>query len=123
MTKIVKAPKVLVISLQRLLLNNKKNDAVVYLNEEITIKDYIDHNGVCSIYDTQIYDLHSVINHKGTLDYGHYFSDICVKVNNPQYNNNLSDVWMQFDDSRVSSMGKFINKYSSEAYSLFYIKR
>ena len=56
------------------------------------------------------YDLHGVVNHYGTLGFGHYVSF----TRNP-----FDQKWYKYDDSEVSSISR--NSIVSEnAYLLFY---
>ena len=58
-----------------------------------------------------VYDLYGCCNHIGTLDFGHYISNI-------NYNNN----WYKFDDSNVEKINPS-SLISSNAYCLFYKKK
>ena len=59
-----------------------------------------------------IYNLYGVINHQGSLDFGHYYSYI-KNINN-------DNIWTKFDDIYVSNIGTNIDNLHS--YILFYIK-
>lgn len=59
--------------------------------------------------NTLIYDLHSVVVHKGKIDSGHYIS----------YSREGDD-WFMFDDSKVV-LANEAEVLNAEAYLLFYI--
>lgn len=64
-----------------------------------------------------IYDCYAVSNHYGNMGFGHY----TAYGKNP-----LTDVWYEFDDSRVSTINKESVKeqvVSGAAYNLFYRRR
>lgn len=58
------------------------------------------------------YELYGVVNHTGTISYGHYTANCCV-----------GDSWWLFDDSHVSWLGSYEDwsgDSASDAYVLFY---
>lgn len=74
----------------------------------VTDLEFLSQQGI----DTK-YNLHGVVNHFGTLSYGHYTS----MVVNP-----FDKKWYQYDDNKCSSMPESgLNKES--AYILFYVRK
>ena len=59
------------------------------------LKKYIDKDFGFS--DDSFYNLISIVNHKGELDFGHYYSYIKF------YKKNL---WYKFNDTEVTKIGK-----------------
>ena len=57
---------------------------------------------------------YGIINHKGSLSSGHYYS--YVKFSEDYYNK-----WYEFKDDRVIELGTNLN-YNPYVYSLFYKK-
>ena len=86
--KISKHPKILIFSIQRILpYTNTKNNCYVNFPDTLDITDFIDEDlgkkynsfnksGKC------IFNLYSVVNHFGSLDFGHYNCFIKLKINN-----------------------------------------
>ena len=109
---IVRPPKILILSLQRINFHNKvKNECIVKIPENLDIKEFID---IDFGYDNNsLYELYSIINHIGKIDFGHYYSYIKL------YDDNL---WYEFDDSNVKLIGKELIDYD-KAYILFYINK
>ncbi len=102
-TKIYSFPEILVIHLKH------SNQEIIYPLNNLDVTDLIciekkDPN-------SYVYDLYSVIYHKGTVESGHYFT--CAKNN---------DKWYCFDDANVFKVNEseIINK---NAYILFYKRR
>jgi hypothetical protein len=60
-----------------------------------------------------LYDLYGVVNHTGSLQFGHYFS-YCF--------HEPSEAWMTFNDSTVRQMQES-EVVTSAAYVLFYRRR
>ena len=88
--KISKIPQILILSLQRMDYQNKgKNECLVRFDEFIDISKYIDAD-----YEPDKnfkYKLLAIINHKGDIESGHYYS--LIKLNN-------QEKWYEFNDSR-----------------------
>lgn len=103
---IFKLPENLIISLKRF-KNNKKNNNLVLLD---TVLDFSEYSYV-STDESVIYDLQSIVCHKGDLNQGHYFS-LIKKDNN----------WYCFDDMKVNTFN-YKNLDMSLPYILFYTKR
>jgi ubiquitin C-terminal hydrolase len=98
-------PEILIISLQRYnTKTNKKNDIVVDFVPNLQLFQYADRD-LCNY---EKYKLINVINHKGKMNSGHYFSYVNIKGN-----------WYEFNDSFCNPIN--IMKYcSSTAYILIY---
>ena len=93
--KLCKLPKVIVFSLQRFDNKNKqKNNTLVTFPEFLDLKNYVDID--CETEDNFIYKLYGTINHRGDLDFGHYFSIIKLKGQN---------YWYEFNDAYVDNLG------------------
>ena len=108
--KISIIPEILILSLQRIdKIKNIKIDCIVNFDDKIDISKYIEKD--CGS-DNMIYNLYGVINHQGSLDFGHYYSYI-KNINN-------DNIWTKFDDIYVSNIGTNIDNLHS--YILFYIK-
>ena len=109
---IVRPPKILILSLQRINYQYKvKNECLVKIPEILDIKEFIDFD--FGYDNNSIYELYSIINHVGKIDFGHYYSYIKL------YDDNL---WYEFDDSNVKLIGSELIDYD-KAYILFYINK
>ena len=84
---------------------------MIYFNEEIDLTDYIDLN--LNSESTIIYQLYGDINHKDSLEFGHYYSYIKFFYSNE---------WYEFNDTEVNELGKDLLD-CPYAYSLIYIKK
>ena len=116
--KISKHPKILIFSIQRILpYTNTKNNCYVNFPDTLDITDFIDEDlgkkynsfnksGKC------IFNLYSVVNHFGSLDFGHYNCFIKLKINNN---------WYEFNDSSTNLIGETLMD-KSHAYCLYYMK-
>lgn len=76
--------------------------------------------------ESLLYDLHSVVTHKGTLNQGHYVSYISVDDNASSSSTSDSPVankkvWLKCDDENISEVDEY-EVENIEAYLLFYIK-
>ena len=109
---IVRTPKILILSLQRINYQYKiKNECLVKIPEVLDVKEFI---GFDFGYDNNsLYELYSIINHIGMIDFGHYYSYIKL------FDDNL---WYEFDDSNVKLIGKDLIVYD-KTYILFYINK
>ena len=107
--KIANPPKILILSLQRKNpLNNTKNNCIVYFDEILNLSNYIDEE-LCK--DSEFnYELYGVINHIGSLEFGHYFTFIKM-LNNKK--------WIEYNDSVVKEIDQLD---CTNAYCLIYIK-
>ena len=106
--KIAKLPNILIISLQR--INPKtgmKNNANVKFYEGLDLKEIIDPETQRADYTK--YDLFAISNHIGSINTGHYYSNIKIGQN-----------WYCFEDSKVYKIGPQIEMNKLEVYTLFY---
>ena len=106
--KIAKLPNILIISLQR--INPKtgmKNNASVKFYEGLDLKEIIDPETQRADYTK--YDLFAISNHIGSINTGHYYSNIKIGQN-----------WYCFEDSKVYKIGPQIEMNTQEVYTLFY---
>ena len=90
-----KLPNVLIIHLQRILLNydtlmNEKINSRLEFPNQLNLKPYM---ADASIEDDNEYEysLKGIVNHSGTADFGHYYSFINVK----------DETWLEFNDSLI----------------------
>ena len=102
-------PNILILTLQRFGRNQRKNNCIVKIEEELNIRNYIDEE--CGHGKEYSYSLYGIGNHSGTINFGHYFAYIKLNDRN----------WYEFNDSTVYRIGN-INTNSSTAYTLFYKK-
>ena len=112
--KISRPPKILILSFQRIDLanqNQKKNECVVTFPKILSMGNFIE-RGIGEDINP-VYELFAVINHQGTVDFGHYFSYV---------NFYQKGDWYEFNDSSVKYIGKNIESFPY-AYGLFYIKK
>ena len=108
---ISRPPLILSLSLQRIdNITRIKNDFIVTFPEKLNLKKYIDKDFGFS--DDSFYNLISIVNHKGELDFGHYYSYIKF------YKKNL---WYKFNDTEVTKIGEKVNDIN-DSYILFYLK-
>ena len=106
--KIAKLPNILIISLQRINpKNGMKNNASVKFYEGLDLKEIIDPETQRADYTK--YDLFAISNHIGSINTGHYYSNIKIGQN-----------WYCFEDSKVYKIGPQIEMNTQEVYTLFY---
>ena len=101
-TKLIYAPKILIISLKK------------YVNEKQLIKfplDYFELGNYMIGNEKPVYECYGVCNHTGGLSFGHYFS--YVKVGGK---------WFSFNDVQVKEIQEK-NVVTKAAYCLFYRKK
>ena len=68
-------PEILILTLQRIdPLNKTKNFSVVTFEDSINLENYVDRE--CGYSKKATYDLFGVINHIGSIEFGHYYSFI-----------------------------------------------
>ncbi len=113
-------PDFLIISFQRYdFRTDRKINSSISFSENLDIKPFsqLDCIGKYSTQNIYIignegtkYELYSISNHSGSLNFGHYYA--YSKVNNR---------WHEFNDSSVSSMGSIYTS-SCTVYVLFYQK-
>ena len=104
--EIEKLPRYLVIALKRFKYNltntTKIQNLIKFPLEDLNLQNYVSHKNI-----NNKYNLFGIINHSGTLDYGHYYSSF-----------NINGTWLQFDDSRVYELNGGIE--SNKVYMLIY---
>ena len=69
-----------------------KKEAIVYFQDIIDLKEYYDNE---SILKDLKYQLFGIINHVGSINYGHYYSII-----------KLDNNWYEFNDSNIKKIRK-----------------
>ena len=116
--KISKPPEILIFSIQGILpFNNSKNNCYVNFPYILDITDFIDedlgkHYNSFDKSGKCLYKLYSIVNHFGSLDFGHYNCFVKLKINN---------FWYEFNETAINIIGEtLIDK--SHAYCLYYIK-
>ena len=106
----INVPEILILSLQRIdLLTGKKLIYKVKFPQKLDIKEFIDKE--CGYEHESKYDLFGIINHKGSLNSGHYYSYVL----------NENKIWIEFNDSKVCEVKNF-SDCTDSVYALFYIK-
>ena len=113
--KISQPPNVLILSLQR--INERtgtKNDCQVSFPDELDLSKFIEHE--CWKENKAKYTLYGIGNHSGSLNFGHYYAYIKIKLNSIN-----EGKWYEYNDSIVSPHTYSTNS-SSTAYVLFYKK-
>jgi hypothetical protein len=104
--EIEKLPRYLVITLKRFKYNlantTKIQNLIKFPLEDLDLQNYISHKNI-----NNKYKLFGIINHSGTLEYGHYTSSF-----------NINGTWVLFDDSRVNEINGEIE--SNKVYMLIY---
>ena len=109
--KISRPPEILILSLQRIdQKTQNKNECFVTFPQNLDMKDFIDNE--CGFDKDSNYTLYAVINHTGTIDFGHYYSDILF---------HQKEEWFEFNDSSVINIGKKIESFPY-AYILLYAR-
>ena len=107
-------PKILIIHLKRFNNNKKINTFIDFPLTNLDINKYINKNR--NINDTQglKYDLFGVINHYGSMDYGHYTS-FCKNIDDNK--------WYEYNDrvvNEILSEKEYETIVNPNAYILFY---
>ena len=106
--KIVSLPKILIISINRALLNKPLNSNSLTFNETLDMKNYIDEEIMKD--SSANYKLFAINECSGySKEYGHYYSYI-----------KLNEEWFKFDDNNVGK--KKPNFNSQFVVGLYYIK-
>jgi ubiquitin C-terminal hydrolase len=105
-TNLCYLPKILILSLQRMRKSRNKINTKVSFSETLNLNNFID-SEICN--NNYQYQLYAIANHKGTIDFGHYYANIKIDGN-----------WYEFNDSMVTNCR--IENPSSNAYILFYIR-
>ena len=110
--KISQPSNVLILSFQRINeRTQKKNISEIKFSEKLSLKKYVDSD--CGFYNESQYELFGIICHKGRINFGHYYTFIKIDERD----------WYEFNDSKVTYIGKEINTISTSVYALFYQKR
>ena len=110
--KISQPANVLILSFQRINeRTNNKNISEINFSEKLNMKKYVDSD--CGFYNESQYDLFGIICHKGRINFGHYYAFIKIEDRD----------WYEFNDSKVTYIGREINTKSTSVYALFYQKR
>ena len=110
--KISQPSNVLILSLQRINeRTQRKNLSEIKFSEKLNLKKYVDSD--CGFYNESQYELFGIICHKGKINFGHYFTFIKLGERD----------WYEFNDSKVSFIGREINTISTSVYALFYQKK
>jgi ubiquitin C-terminal hydrolase len=128
-----KIPNILIIHLQRIAFSYEtftmeKINIPIEFNKNLNIKNYTlnkDNNDIPSEYYD--YELQGIIIHKGTAQFGHYYSIIYSEEKD------LSGKWYKFNDTSVTevnydqilsdAIGSSFSEYDSSAYMLIYQKK
>jgi hypothetical protein len=106
--EIFKAPNILILTLQRFKSGHKNSDLIDFPIEGLDLKPYV------KMHDSEmLYDLYAVVNHSGSLSFGHYTAK-CL--------NETTQRWHNYNDSMVSDIdsNSIVN---NSAYVLFYKRR
>lgn len=109
--KLIKLPKILMITLLRAIIEKPLIDTKVEINDEINLKDFLDKDfgnySLCTKYS--LYALNVCIGKY--KKYGHYYSYILI-----------NNIWYKFDDLTVIDVDRnSINKDLSYIYGIYYI--
>ena len=110
--KISRPPEILILSLQRIdHVTQNKNECLVKFPQELDINEFIDHE--CGFDKVTSYSLYGIINHTGSIDFGHYYSYIKF---------HKKEEWYEFNDSSVRKIENAIESFPY-AYALFYVRK
>ena len=110
--RISQPSNVLILSFQRINeRTQKKNVSEIKFSEKLSLKKYVERD--CGFYNESQYELFGIIFHKGKINFGHYFTYIKIDERD----------WYEFNDSKVTYIGREINTTSSSVYALFYQKK
>jgi ubiquitin C-terminal hydrolase len=105
-TEVWKLPNILMIQLKRFHHHRSKIDSLVDFTQDIDLSDYCPITGESH----PRYTLISTIHHVGTLNGGHYYTNV----------RKLNGRWFHFNDNQVRVMGNFGNIDKRSAYILIY---
>ena len=110
--KISQPPNILILSFQRINeRTQKKNISEIKFTEKLSLKKYVERD--CGFYNESQYELYGIICHKGKINFGHYYTYIKIDERD----------WYEFNDSKVTYIGREINTISTSVYALFYQKK
>ena len=108
--KFIKAPNVLIIVLKRFdMMGNKNSKFIRFPLDDLSIKKYF----VGYEKNLAQYKCIGIVNHMGTLHYGHYTA----------YARNIDNEWYEYNDSDVSTTVGAKEIISSKAYILVYLRK
>lgn len=103
-------PKILIISLQRIGPSIQiKNKCYVDFPLLLDLKDFVDKD--LNFNRESRYNLYSVINHYGVVNFGYYNSFIKIEKNKK---------WYCFDDSNVNLIGNELTNKNNDIFWLIY---
>lgn len=105
--KILKPPKILIVSLKRWNNNLRKNQRIIHFEDELDIEPYLSDRTKDQVYST--YDLFGIINHSGNIFGGHYHA----------FCRNENKKWYCFNDTNVTELKPNQIK-TNKNYVLFY---
>ena len=108
-TKIARPPEILNLCIQRFQGEQQKNECYIEFPDILDLAEFIDND--LEYHGETMYYLFGIINHEGTMVFGHYYS--YIKINNND--------WYEFNDEEVKKLNA-IDYNSSSVYSLFYLK-
>ena len=108
-TKIARPPEILNLCIQRFQDEQQKNECYIEFPDILDLAEFIDND--LEYHGETMYYLFGIINHQGTMEFGHYYS--YIKINNND--------WYEFNDEEVKKLNA-IDYNSSSVYSLFYLK-
>ena len=108
-TKIARPPEILNLCIQRFQGEQQKNECYIEFPDILDLAEFIDND--LEYHGETMYYLFGIINHEGTMEFGHYYS--YIKINNND--------WYEFNDEEVKKLNA-IDYNSSSVYSLFYLK-
>ena len=107
--KFVKAPNVLIVVLKRFdMMGNKNGKLIRFPLDDLSIKKYF----VGYEKNLARYKCIGIVNHMGTLHYGHYTA----------YARNIDNEWYEYNDTDVSTTMGAKEVISSKAYILVYLR-
>ena len=110
--KISEPSNILILSFQRINeRTQKKNISEIKFTEKLSLKKYVERD--CGFYNESQYELYGIICHKGKINFGHYYTYIKIDERD----------WYEFNDSKVTYIGREINTISTSVYVLFYQKK
>jgi ubiquitin C-terminal hydrolase len=109
-SKLVSLPDTLIISINRVLNNERINNCLIEFEEILDLKDCIDYDLYNDYKKKTTYHLYSINECFHSMRYSHYVCSI-----------KISDKWYLFDDHRVVEERSFANS-SNFVVGLFYIR-
>lgn len=104
-SRIIRLPKYLIIHLKRFDNKGDKINKTIPFSSELGMSEYT----VLLDSKSVEYELLSVVNHVGTLDFGHYYN----------FNKTVQNGWIKADDSKIESLDP-LSVCTNNAYVLIY---